>query len=651
MASPVASSSRPRTTTSSRSAADVFRPKFPLDPFATLSPHGKEPWLLGADRLPSMASQTRRDVILVLGAPSADELAPLLLSKQLANSLLIIATHQPPDIPHTTLPTVRILRLNEPLAIEDAGAVRFVNVLEWAERVARLWRKHGGYGAVELAEDDDGHQHLPPPSMFRFNSGSQSTPASPRSSSSVLSTDSVFGSRPRSVSSRFLSKHRTSVLPTVDPTQRPFDGLLNFLPRNVPDKALLKQAILVTTISRPFLVAAQTRPQQAAGKKRRSFFSSNRSTTSVYLPPTPPYQSGESLNDVLAAEPVKAHLVHLLPPEPRSQHARSKLIQSLESFLLSYASPPTAMNADDALERARPYIMLASTLPQQIAPSTGPAVDTSTSPYSTWSRECTVADLVLCGSLDPQEPSSATSQPSSITSHPSSSPSWKGKEALGRMTPRAWISGPSDVIIVSDDYSTSPPPNVILTPPEPSASLSSPLPTSSSSSSSSSIPPGNRRYSQLSVSAVLPCSNSAPPLLTTTTMRSPSSPLVPHTRSDSRNGGRRYSSLGSGARKIQTTLPTPPDSSEESGSEITGPLTPDEQLERDVDESVPTIVGVDQSEMEAEAETAEAEGGGEGEVIGGTEEQGEKKTRKMRWRFWKKTRTATITPSSSRSSK
>lgn len=96
-------------------------------------------------------------------APSAKDLKPLLSSKHLSNSLLIIATHEPPAIPHTALPTIRILRLKAPLAIEQSGAVRFVNVLEWAERVARLWRKYGGYGAAELSEDSDGQDYLPPP--------------------------------------------------------------------------------------------------------------------------------------------------------------------------------------------------------------------------------------------------------------------------------------------------------------------------------------------------------------------------------------------------------------------------------------------------------------------------------------------------------
>ena len=39
----------------------------------------------------------------------------------------------------------------EPLALEQLGAVRLVNVLEWAERVARTWRKLGGIGVEELS--------------------------------------------------------------------------------------------------------------------------------------------------------------------------------------------------------------------------------------------------------------------------------------------------------------------------------------------------------------------------------------------------------------------------------------------------------------------------------------------------------------------
>ncbi|TCD62843.1 hypothetical protein EIP91_006356 [Steccherinum ochraceum] len=152
MTAPSSSSlSPPRRTTRPSPQKDVFKPRFPIDPFA--SAKVREPWFIKSDLLPA---QTRRDVVLVLGVPTTQELGPLLLSKHLAHSLLILASHDPPEIPHTTQPAVRILRLTERLDIQDAGAVRFVNVLEWAERVGRVWRKHGGVGAVELGEDEDG---------------------------------------------------------------------------------------------------------------------------------------------------------------------------------------------------------------------------------------------------------------------------------------------------------------------------------------------------------------------------------------------------------------------------------------------------------------------------------------------------------------
>jgi hypothetical protein len=84
--------------------------------------------------------------------PSSEDLAPLLYSERLTFSLLIIVTHQPPSILFKVQPAVHILRLVEPLALEELGAVRLVNVFEWAERVARTRRKMGGIGVEELYE-------------------------------------------------------------------------------------------------------------------------------------------------------------------------------------------------------------------------------------------------------------------------------------------------------------------------------------------------------------------------------------------------------------------------------------------------------------------------------------------------------------------
>ncbi|KAI0792473.1 hypothetical protein C8Q75DRAFT_804849 [Abortiporus biennis] len=514
----MASSSRRQ----SRQPTDVFRPKFPKDPFATPNSKHRDPWYLRSDRFSSLvASQARRDVILVLGAPSQQELTPLLLSKHLSNSLVILATHKTPQIPHTTLPTVRILKLKEPLAIEHAGAVRFVDVLEWAERVARVWRKHGGYGSVELNENEDGHTHLAPPSSLRFY-GSRSTPSSPRSSSVQLA-DETPSPRPRSASARFLSRPLLSSTPSIDPSQRPFDALVNYLPASTSDKALLKQAILATTISRPFL-AASSGPAEVFHKPRRlSGFFSSRSSSSVYLPPTPPFQSGDSVNQ-LPSPPTKSHVIHLLPPDRSSNPvSRTMLVQGLESFILSYAYSDT--NADTDMERARPYIMNVHTLGQMtLNDSSGP----SNSPYIPWPSECSIADLIFSGSLD--------------------------DGILPRVNPRAWISGPSDVVLVSDDIPSF---DVLVTPPE------TPPPALQGCNRGSKLRPQSMPHQPPHLDSFSSSHSTLSNLTTSSSFgaRSHHSPLNPNSSCH----GKRHVSAG--------MLPTPPDS-DESGSEHGSPPSP-----------------------------------------------------------------------------
>ncbi|EKM58012.1 uncharacterized protein PHACADRAFT_206855 [Phanerochaete carnosa HHB-10118-sp] len=517
----MASMSRRRTQKAR--ASDTFRPKFPIDPFAAATV--REPWFIRPDSLPSAASQARRDVILVLGAPSPQDLDALLTSKHLANSLLIVASHEPPIIPHTALPTVRMLRLDGPLAIEQAGAVRFVNVLEWAERVARLWRKYGGYGTAELKEEDDGLDYLTPPSILRFRS-THSTPSSPRSSTTQLSADPrasistlEFGrpGRPRSVSSRILGRTRQRSLPAADPSQRPFDGLINFLSSEVSDKALLKQTILVTTISRPFLVPSGSPPSE---RGRRKSIMGPKSSTSVYCPPTPPNHSRDSLTSV-SPIPTKAHLIHALPAESRSldSFARSKLVQGLEAFLLSFGSPTTLDfhgAGDDLTDRLQPYIMTARSLGRPF--STGTSA-TSTSPYGSCSSDCTLAELVLCGSLDGDD----------LPSHLQSD---RTRALVTRVTPRALLTQASDVVLLVDDA-----PAVVVSQSDPGHMGSTPpkarrLPRQNSMASTASTPP-----------------SSAPVTPSSLRSTSPRSPLAK---------GDTITSLAG--------LPTPPDS-EESGAE------------------------------------------------------------------------------------
>lgn len=510
----------------------------------------------------------------------------------MSNSLVIIATHEPPEISHAVLPTVRILRLVEPLAIEDAGAVRFVNVLEWAERVARIWRKHGGFGAVVLNENEDGQEYLPPPSILRFK-GSQSTPPSPRSSASLLVPD-FPPSRPRSVSARLLPRSRASLMPTVDPSQRPFDHLINFLPKNTPDKALLKQAILVTTISRPFLVASSpSLPDRHRGKLPFT----SRSSSSVYLSTSSVHHSGDSLTSLLVL-PTKAHIVHVLPHEsrPSASFGRSKLIQSLEGFLVSFAFPPSLKRSntpgDDALEPARPYIMDTRTFGVSMS-STDPGPGPSTSPYIPWPAEYSISDLILCGTLDDVQ----------------SQPVKPGQPAPP--PPRAFISGATDIVLVSDD--TPLPLNVPGSIPQEISLLPSPrvrqrhLQNAYDSLTASSASGSVGASSGASMASSFAPSSWAPHPV--------GSPLAP--RRSKREIQNRYSSSFGG-------LPTPPDS-EESGSEL--PATPPQQQQTLTNEKKERGFLVTHASVSPVSSKESSDDSGP--------QIPHYKTIRLRWKFWK----------------
>ena len=314
-------------------------------------------------------------------------------------------------------PAVRILHLTEPLGLEQAGAIRFVNILEWAERVARVWRKVGGIGVRELAESDqDGFGALtPPPKFLGLGMLSKSNPSSPVSST-ASHIDSADSSSSLGRGSFFKKRSSRSErpLPSPDPSQRPFDVLVNFLPSNISDKSLLKQAILVTTISRPFLVAATppslSPPTCPSTPKRASIFR----RMSIYsMPPTPPLGSRDSLNSLVTGTPfsqspqIKARLVHLLPPRPRNSVA-NRVVQSIESFLLSFSFPPALeVKNTDGLEPARACLLESAAFAEPIGAP--PSLNIN------W----TVADILLSGCLD-DEP-----------------------------TPRAWMSGAADIVVAS----------------------------------------------------------------------------------------------------------------------------------------------------------------------------------------------------------
>ncbi|TFK49182.1 hypothetical protein OE88DRAFT_1810039 [Heliocybe sulcata] len=426
--------------------AHDFRPrsKFPLDPFAAIPHSAREPWIMNAERL---FSPLARDVLLVLGASSAKDLEPLLYSTQLSNSLLVVVTHEPLPIPAELpiRPAIRVLRLTAPLGLENAGSVRFVNVLEWAERVARVWRRRGDHDIAELVEDSTMSDLGPKSRTDLLSSLTRSNPPSPRASAtSLIPLNPPSPSRSSSPKPRMMGERRDSRLPSVDPSQRAFDGLINFLPPNLPDKALLKYAILVTTISRTFLVAAvpiasslRSRPSAV---RRRSLMRPSLRPNSVYSLPSSRsslYSTGTSPSPSLVdfpsstPAPTNAHLVHLLPSRKPTQ-----LVQSIETFLLSFCYPPIHHPQPRPPEqRTSPYLMAARTFAEAV-------------PVAGTTAEPTVAEAVLSGALDLEN---------------STNGDW-------RVPPRAWIAGSPDIILSSAHQLSS----LSVPPPQPTESLSMP---------------------------------------------------------------------------------------------------------------------------------------------------------------------------------
>ncbi|KAI9509294.1 hypothetical protein F5148DRAFT_978503 [Russula earlei] len=434
----------PYAHSSNRNSGASFRPRLPSDPFSDSAFYRREPVIINSERLftVAFAAQAARSVILVLGEPTPQDLAPLVSSERLAFSLVIIASHRTPSLPSKVQPTIRILRLAQPLAGELTGAIELVDALEWAERVARTWRKLGGIGVRELTEGRQGGfgALAPPPNIHRPRS--ESNPTSPAPSISNRHSFIFSPSAPSSLD-MFRGKRDSrseQPLPQPDPSQRPFDALINFLPADIGDKALLRHTILVTTVSRPFLISVgppRSPPSpRATPSKRASVFLRR----SLYL--LSPPASEESVNSFVAAQqsppspPIKAHLVHLLPPRARNAVA-NHLLSSMESFLVSFSSPPAfeTKNADThTLERARPCVLESTAFAEPVA--------TPLCLNLNW----TFADVLLSGCLDDQ-------------------PIY-----------RAWFSGASDVV-VSAPIPSQPDP-VVIRPNRLDHSMLSPTPVS-----------------------------------------------------------------------------------------------------------------------------------------------------------------------------
>ncbi|KAG5644691.1 hypothetical protein DXG03_007914 [Asterophora parasitica] len=354
--------------------SDVFRPRLPLDPFATLH---QPPWRI------TDISNPGPHTILLLGAPSHQDLLPL-ASLATPNSLLVIATHTPPPLPASPALSTTILHLPAPLDIHDAGAVRLVALLDRAQRVVHAWRTSRPSARIlQFAELYPGGEFTIPevPELAQVAGAQQLQPhpeddtASLASSSSDVSLASITttSSSTRRLSSLFSPKQKSAM-----DSKPHFTALINFLPPGLPDKALLKHAILVTTLAAPFLAPPSlSSPYPSQSKRKRSsgifasltslaslrkprtrtrlsslFASSSPSPPSAYPPSsysyspshsTPPsvYSSRESL--IPTPNNAHPHIVHVLPYSASSSASSFYSSPSSSSSPSSYArhlSPP-----------------------------------------------------------------------------------------------------------------------------------------------------------------------------------------------------------------------------------------------------------------------------------------------------------------------
>ncbi|EED81416.1 predicted protein [Postia placenta Mad-698-R] len=373
--------------------------------------------MLNVQTLLTATSVPRCYVILLLGAlaPTYQDLAPLLLSGQYAHSLLIVVTHEPPDIPHIVIPAVRILHLSYPLVERRGNASRLVAALDWAAQIAHDWRKYGGSGVSELAEDVSGEPH---PSTFNGRHGG-------------LDCSSAWRAPTRYSTSRLAGR-----------STRAFDVLINLLPDEDADDILLRQTILATAISRPYLTSPAPlgpRYNDLFGKCKLMFSSARKSSGRSQSVDIPRTHLGDLFTSAALSGPVAPagtpHLIHLLPrATARYPRKTLQLIESMEAFLSAFAccianeaARCCGHNAADT--NASSYIMYSSTFGTALDCALSPPAVESTARLTSdpWGCEWTVADAVLSGALDSAE--------------------YAPGDAGRAMDWRNWVSGTEEIVL------------------------------------------------------------------------------------------------------------------------------------------------------------------------------------------------------------
>ncbi|PPQ79722.1 hypothetical protein CVT26_016027, partial [Gymnopilus dilepis] len=369
---------------SSRPDADVFSPRrrLPLDPFTADA--GETQWNLkrmvwevDLERSGVHRSRVLQRVILVLGEPQPSDILPLITSPHLTHSLVLIATHSPrslaiPAPAPATLPpgpAVRVLRLPAPLNVHDAGALRLVNFLERAQRVARLWRyananasgkgkgpagtagttTSAGAGAsqriIQLAQDGpDGEFTLVEP--FAFAAGRADDPHLPRGSASPMPIDAQSRSQSQTQSRSQSQSQTLSKGKGGDQTLRADENRSSssqLYPSPPPSIASASQ----TSIANP---SPSLTPKKAAAAPQKSRFSllslKSPSTTSLrdsYPKHKNLHNSRHVKESVEALENEHALLNHPNAQSILAQQAHTRTFDAVVNFLPQGRIPDKAL--------------------------------------------------------------------------------------------------------------------------------------------------------------------------------------------------------------------------------------------------------------------------------------------------------------------
>lgn len=417
--------------------------------------------MLRLDSVTMAVGDPRLDVILVFGAPTLKDISPVLQSPQFSRSLIILASHRPFPVPTGVRPAICTIRLNTSLTNERSGALRLAAVLQCAERVSRLWRKDGGSGVREIRESETGLDVSKIPDNLFLIPDSDSAQSSPSSSLEGLKSTTPSVRLPIISALSFLLSSSSS--PPTDRSQRAFDAILNFIPNGISDVAIMKQTILITSLTHPYLTPASSAfaSTTLVSETRERKFLRRRTVPALSFPRALDSDSHASLQfSITSASAIsdrgisgplaKSHLVHILPLSGRAYLSQDKLVRNMESYQLSFAYPPSlSMKRPGMLERAVPYIVPVTALREVVRYAPGSRASKSSAshpPHSSGASsssssvsssriarqaavvEWTVADILLSGVLDSQ-------------ANPGGAP-YAG--------PRAWISSGADFAFTAE---------------------------------------------------------------------------------------------------------------------------------------------------------------------------------------------------------